>query len=163
MIQHARSGALPHAQPAISVTRLAAAGTQSMPVAPVPAAIVRVRPTQEVTSAQGLPNLPGISCATGATGLSMKLVVVPPGGAAVPHIHQGFETAIYCLSGRIETRYGPGLRQAIVSEPGDFLFIPAGVPHQPINLSATQPARAIVARNDPAEHESVVLYDPTVE
>jgi uncharacterized RmlC-like cupin family protein len=59
-------------------------------------------------SMQRLPNIPGVSAAaTGATALSMKLVVVPPGGAALPHAHQGFETAIYCLSGRVETRYGP--------------------------------------------------------
>lgn len=34
---------------------------------------------------------------------------------------------------------------------------------QPVNLSATEPARALVARNDPNEQESVVLYDPLAE
>jgi uncharacterized RmlC-like cupin family protein len=32
------------------------------------------------------------------------------------------------------------------------------VPHQPINLSDTEPAIAIVARNDPNEQEHVELY-----
>jgi uncharacterized RmlC-like cupin family protein len=32
------------------------------------------------------------------------------------------------------------------------------VPHQPVNLSTTEPAIAIVARNDPEEQEHVVLY-----
>lgn len=41
---------------------------------------------------------------------------------------------------------------------GDFLFIPADVPHQPINLSEQEPALAIVARNTPSEQESVVHY-----
>src|SRR5512147_687904 len=44
----------------------------------------------------------------GATGLSMNLVVIPPGGATEPHIHRGFETAVYLLKGRVETRFGSG-------------------------------------------------------
>ena len=43
---------------------------------------------------------------------------------------------------------------------GVFLFIPPGVPHQPINLSATQPALAIVARNDAREQEDMIVYEP---
>ena len=38
------------------------------------------------------------------------------------------------------------------------MFIPAGVPHQPRNVSTTEPARALVARNTPNEQESVVPY-----
>jgi len=37
------------------------------------------------------------------------------------------------------------------------------VPHQPVNLSTTEPAQALVARNDPNEQESVVVYDPASE
>jgi len=48
----------------------------------------------------------------------------------------------------------------VISETGDFLFIPAGVPHEAINLSTSEPARAIVARNDPAEQDNVVPYTP---
>jgi uncharacterized RmlC-like cupin family protein len=46
----------------------------------------------------------------------------------------------------------------VTSGPGEFLFIPPGVPHEAINCSATEPARAIVARNDPAEQDNVVPY-----
>lgn len=93
----------------------------------------------------------------------MSLVVIPPGGAAQPHMHRGYETAIYLLQGRVETRYGPGLRHSVIHEAGDFIFIPADVAHQPVNLSSTEPAKAIVARNDPNEQESVVVYDPATE
>jgi uncharacterized RmlC-like cupin family protein len=48
----------------------------------------------------------------------------------------------------------------VIHEAGDFIFIPANVPHQPVNLSDTEPAQAIVARNDPNEQESVEPYDP---
>ena len=127
---------------------------------PEPSRIVTVRPTEEVMTRQRLPNFVGISEATaGATGISMNLVVIPPGGAAEPHLHRGYETAIYILKGRVRTRYGPDLAQETINEAGDFMFIPAGVPHQPINLSDSEPAQAIVARNDPNEQESVVPYE----
>jgi uncharacterized RmlC-like cupin family protein len=75
-------------------------------------------------------------------------------------LHRGYETAIYLLQGRVETRYGPGLRQSVIHEAGDFIFIPADMPHQPVNLSDTEPVQAIVARTDPNEQESVEPYDP---
>jgi uncharacterized RmlC-like cupin family protein len=115
----------------------------------------------EALTRQRLPYFLGISAATaGSRGLSMHMVVIPPGGVAEPHRHQDFETAIYVLEGRVETRYGAGLRRAVISEAGDFLFIPPDVPHQAVNLSATEAARAIVARNDPNEQERVLPYDP---
>ena len=153
-----------HGNAAVSTPpRTSSAPTISRSAAPEPSpGVVRVRPAGDVLSKQRLPNRVGIVReTTGATGIAMNLVTVPPGGAAIPHFHQGFETAIYCLSGRIETRFGPGLRQSVICEPGDFLFIAPGVPHQPVNLSATEPATAIVARNDADEQESVVLYDPS--
>ena len=123
--------------------------------------VVTIRPSAETMTRQQLPYFVGIAGRTaGATSLSMNLVVIPPGGAAEPHIHRGFETAVYLLKGRVETRYGPGLRESVINEAGDFIYIPADVPHQPVNLSDTEPAHAIVARNDPNEQENVVLYDP---
>ena len=128
------------------------------------ATLVTVHPDREISTSQRLPYFVGISAITaGAKSLSMYLVVVPPGGHAEPHVHCGYETGIYVLEGRVETRYRPGLRQSVVTEAGDFLFIPPGVPHQPFNLSATTPARAIVARNQPDEHEQVLPYDPSNE
>ena len=132
--------------------------------APGQPGVVVVHVPTEIAARQRIPYFVGISAdSVGARGLSLQLVVIPPGGAAQPHRHRGYETAIYVLEGTVETRYGPGLRQSAVSGPGDFVFIAPDVPHQPINLSATEPARAIVARNDPNEQESVVPYDPAEE
>jgi uncharacterized RmlC-like cupin family protein len=122
--------------------------------------VVTVRPDREELTRQRLPYFVGISEATAGTkGLSMHMVVIPPGGVAAPHCHRDFETAIYLLEGQVETRYGPGLKQSVVNVAGDFLFIPPDLPHQAFNLSDTEPARAIVARNDPNEQENVVPYD----
>ncbi len=118
-----------------------------------------VIPDQEVATLQRLPYFLGVSGQTvGATGLSMHLVVIPPGAKAEPHMHVGYETAIYVLEGKVRTRWGVGLKNEVVSTAGQFLFIPAGVPHDALNLSATEPARAVVARNDPAEQDNVVPY-----
>jgi len=126
--------------------------------------LITIRPINTVNTKQQLPNFEGISAGTaGATGLCMHLVVIPPGGKAVPHFHNGYETALYILKGRAETRYGKGLKQSVINQEGDFLFIPANVPHQPVNLSDTEEVIAVVARNDPNEQESVVLYDPEAQ
>lgn len=125
------------------------------------AEIITVRPSAEELSRQQLPYFVGISQeSAGATGISVNMIVIPPGGAAQPHIHRGYETAIYILEGRVQTFYGPQLSQSTINVTGDFLFIPADLPHQPVNLSDSQPAWAIVARNDANEQESVVVYDP---
>jgi uncharacterized RmlC-like cupin family protein len=143
---------------------LMALEAESFPTDPQTTEIITVRPDAETLTRQRLPYFVGISEATaGAKGISMNLVVIPPGGAAEPHLHRDYETAIYLAKGRVETRYGQGLKQSVINETGDFIFIPPGVPHQPYNLSATEPAHAIVARNDPNEQENVVLYDPAAE
>jgi uncharacterized RmlC-like cupin family protein len=120
-----------------------------------------LRPDREVMTRQRLPYFIGISGETaGASGLSMHLVVIPPGARAEPHVHVGYETGIYVLEGRVLTRWGHALENEVVSEVGDFLFVPPGVPHEAINLSATEPARAVVARNDPAEQDKVEPFQP---
>ncbi len=120
-----------------------------------------IRPDPHAKERQHLDYFLGISGDTcGSTGLAMHLVVVPPGGKAVPHFHDGHETAIYQIEGLVETRYGDGLAESVVTEPGDFLFIPPGVPHQAVNLSDIEPAVAIIARNDAQEQERVVPYRP---
>jgi len=120
-----------------------------------------LRPDREVMTRQRLPYFIGISGETaGASGLSMHLVVIPPGARAEPHVHVGYETGIYVLEGRVLTRWGHALENEVVSEAGDFLFVPPGVPHEAINLSATEAARAVVARNDPAEQDKVEPFQP---
>jgi uncharacterized RmlC-like cupin family protein len=121
--------------------------------------VVIVRPANETMSRQRLPYYVGISKTTaGAKNISMNLIVIPPAGAAEPHLHKGYETAIYLLKGRVETRYGHNLEKSIISQEGDFILIKPDVPHQPVNLDTKEPALAIVARNDPNEQESVVHY-----
>jgi len=122
--------------------------------------VITIRPKNAHPTKQLLPNFEGVSAKTaGSTKLCMHLVIIPPGGKATPHYHNGYETALYIVKGRAETRYGPNLEHSSINEAGDFLFIPPNVPHQPINLSTTEEVIAVVARNDPNEQESVVVIE----
>jgi uncharacterized RmlC-like cupin family protein len=107
---------------------------------------------------QGLEVFSGISAETaGATGICIHLVIIPPGAAASAHLHQDHETAIYVLDGEAELWFGESLEGRLTSRAGDFLYIPAGMPHLPVNASTTEPCVVVLARTDPNEQESVVL------
>ena len=71
----------------------------------------------------------------GSTKLSMNVATIPPGGVAYAHIHVGFELMLYILEGRVRHEYGPGLKNSIDNEAGDFIYIEPGVPHEVFNLS----------------------------
>ena len=106
---------------------------------------------------QGLDYFSGVSAETaGSEGICMHLLVMPPGGKAKPHYHANHETAIFQLEGSTSFYHGPNLENLDVVNQGDFVYIPAGVPHQPFNPTE-KPAKALIARTDPKEQESVVL------
>jgi uncharacterized RmlC-like cupin family protein len=107
---------------------------------------------------QGLDVFAGISAESAdATGICLHLVVIPPGGKAHAHRHAGHETAIYILQGRAEMAYGEELEQRLAAGAGDFVYIPAGMPHLPTNPSDTEPCVGLLARTDPNEQESIEL------
>ena len=115
------------------------------------------RPHETYSGKQGLDYQAGISAeSAGASGICMHLLTIPPGTRAKAHLHQSHETAIYMLRGESEMFYGEGLREHIVLREGELLYIPAGVPHLPMNRTDS-PATAVIARTDPNEQESVVL------
>jgi uncharacterized RmlC-like cupin family protein len=116
---------------------------------------------------QGPNYTPGVSAETvGAERLWLGSVVLPPGGRTHAHVHAHHESAFYMLSGEeAELWTGDQLEVRAVARPGDFLFIPAGVPHVAVNRSASAPAVFVGARSDPNEQESVILrpeLDPNV-
>jgi uncharacterized RmlC-like cupin family protein len=123
------------------------------------------QPTCQVVSAtdgyqgkQGLSYGAAISAeSVGAKGICMHLVTIPPGGKANAHLHEGHETAMYVLSGEGGMWFGERLQQHVSVKAGEFLYIPAGVPHQPYNPSRSEATVAVLARTDPNEQESVTL------
>jgi uncharacterized RmlC-like cupin family protein len=117
-----------------------------------------VHPSKEFVGKQALSYTVGISAeSVGAQGIHLQLVTIPPGGRAKAHKHDGHEPAIYILSGESGMWYGERLEMNLFARAGDFVYIPAGTPHLPYNLSATESCVAVISRTDPNEQESVVL------
>ncbi len=108
---------------------------------------------------QGSHYAPGISAETvGSEVLWFGIVTLPPGLRTKAHIHAAHETAFYYLSGEeVELWTGDRLQHCEKAHPGDYLFIPAGVPQVAVNRG-TIPAVFVGARNEPTAQESVVMH-----
>jgi uncharacterized RmlC-like cupin family protein len=106
---------------------------------------------------QGFRYTAGISAETAGTqGICMMLLTIAPGDRARAHLHENHETAIYVISGKSVMWYGERLENRVEANAGDMVYIPAGMPHLPANVSDA-PCVAVIARTDPNEQESVVL------
>lgn len=117
-----------------------------------------VRASDAHTSAQGSRYAPGVSSeTTGAASLFLGLITLAPGQRTRAHVHAHHESAHYMLSGdEVELWTGPKLQRRDVARPGDFLFIPAGLPHVAVNRGRA-PAVFVGARNDASLQESAHL------
>jgi len=94
-----------------------------------------------------------------ARALSMNVATIPPGGVAYAHIHVDFEVMLYILKGRVRHEYGPGCRNVVENEAGDFIFIEPGVPHEVFNMSDIEEVVAVVARSSADEWDNIIDYD----
>lgn len=118
-----------------------------------------VRNQEAFVGKQGLDYFGGVSAETcGSQAICMHMLIMPPGAKAKAHFHEAHETAIYMLEGVTEFLHGANLEYCDRVSAGDFIYIPAGVPHQPYNPTDER-AVAIIARTDPNEQESVVLLE----
>ena len=116
-----------------------------------------IRPESSYAGLQGLNYFGGVSAQNvGAQALCMHLLKMPAGARAKAHLHDSHETAIYLISGKVAMWYGPELEHHLEMKAGEFLYIPAGVPHLPYNPFAEE-AVAVLSRTDPNEQESVRL------
>jgi uncharacterized RmlC-like cupin family protein len=117
-----------------------------------------LRGSEPYVSKQGTTYTPGISIETvGARNLFLGLVTLPPGERTRAHVHEHHESAFYVLSGdEIELWSGDDLERCDVARAGDFLYIPANVPHVAVNRCAS-PAVFLGARDEPTAQESVVM------
>jgi uncharacterized RmlC-like cupin family protein len=117
---------------------------------------VLVQAAQAAEGTTGMTYAAGISSATaGASGLCLQLASLRPGARARAHQHDRHESAAYVIEGRMVLWSGERLEHQLVAGPGDFIYIPPGVPHLVMNGSDTEPAVAVLARNDGHEQEDV--------
>jgi uncharacterized RmlC-like cupin family protein len=75
------------------------------------------------------------------------LFEVAPGGRTGIHHHGEQQTIAYVLSGFCEVRWGEKGEYATTARTGDFLHVPAFVPHMEVNLSNSQSFRWVVVRS----------------
>jgi uncharacterized RmlC-like cupin family protein len=116
-----------------------------------------VRSGEAYDGKQGLTYLQGLTGDTvGSRGICMTVVVLPDGARARTHLHRGIETAVYVIEGRAEMYHGPRLDEHAVVGPGDYVYIPADVPHLVMNRSGAQ-ATALVAHTAAGDQDGIVL------
>ena len=94
--------------------------------------------------------------------LSMKVATIAPGGVIPAHVHVDFETMIYLLQGHVRHEYGEGCQLTMENSAGDLIYIEPGVPHEVFNLSASEPAVAVIARSAADEWERTIPYDRSI-
>ena len=75
------------------------------------------------------------------------LFMVMPGARTGIHHHGEQQTIAYVLSGICEVRWGEQGEFAAVARAGDFIHVPAFVPHMEINPSETEAFHWVVVRS----------------
>src|SRR5437764_14940118 len=83
----------------------------------------------------------------GAQNIYMGLFRVPPAARSRPHYHEGCESAVFMLSGSLRVKWGDHLEQELVLEPGDLVYVPPRETHLLENISDSDPAEYVVARD----------------
>ena len=93
-----------------------------------------------------------ISQATAGThNIYMGVFRVPAGARSRPHYHANCESAVYMLSGRLLVRWGEHLEESVELQHGDLVYVPPRETHILENLSDSDPAEYVVARDAPTE------------
>ncbi len=106
---------------------------------------------------QGFTYLTGLTGATvGARGLCMTVLTLPDGARAKTHLHQGIETGAYIIEGAAEMYFGERLEQHLTARAGEYIYIPADMPHLVLNRSGA-PCVALVAHSAADDQAGIVL------
>jgi uncharacterized RmlC-like cupin family protein len=75
------------------------------------------------------------------------LFLVEPGASTGIHHHGEQHTIVYVLSGSSYVRWGKRGENNATIQAGDFLYVPARLPHQEINHSSEVPFQWVVVRS----------------
>ena len=106
---------------------------------------------------QGFTYLAGLTATTaGSRALCMTLLTLPDGARAKTHLHQAIETAAYIIEGEIEMYFGERLQEVLHARSGEYVYVPANMPHLVINRSGA-PCRALVAHSAADDQAGIVL------
>lgn len=126
-------------------------------VAPNSGGVTTIRSNAPIITRQQVQIYPGITKdSAGSTQISMNRIILPPGMKGLRHMHKDAETVIYVMEGNSRTLIGEQGEIAVDNKAGDFIFIPANVWHQPMNVSKKRVV-AIEVRADADDQQNVIL------
>jgi uncharacterized RmlC-like cupin family protein len=119
--------------------------------------VIKPGPDREVP--RGVVGGAEISQATaGAQNIYMAQFRVPAGAQSRPHYHENCESAVYMLTGSLLVKWGDRLEHEVVLEPGDLVYVPPRETHVLENVSLSEPAEYVVARDSPLEDAVIVPW-----
>lgn len=106
---------------------------------------------------QGLTYLAGLTGASaGSHAICMTVLTLPPGRKAKTHLHRGIETAAYVIEGEAVMTWGDRLEERLVARAGDYVYVPADMPHRVMNLSGAD-CVAVVAHTAADDQAGIVM------
>lgn len=113
--------------------------------------------TSDYVGKQGLTYNTGISGETaGARAVCLTSLTIPVGARAKVHYHEGIETVAYIIEGELVIWYGERCERRALIKAGEYLYIPANVPHAPEN-AGDRPCRVVVAHSAGNDQEGIVM------
>jgi len=88
---------------------------------------------------------------TGSRSLWAGTNRIEGGSQTGPHHHGDLESIIFVVYGNALMRWGDRLEFITKAGPGDFLQVPAWLPHQELNASETEELHCVLVRSAPEE------------
>ena len=112
----------------------------------------------ETSQTSGALRLSAISAMQGINSqLWAGMFIVEPSAKTGIHHHGEQDTVVYVLEGKAQVRWGERGEFSRSVAAGNFLHVPAWLPHQEQNPSANEPFRWVVVRSTP---EPIVVNLP---
>jgi uncharacterized RmlC-like cupin family protein len=106
---------------------------------------------------QGFTYLTGLTGATaGSRALCMTLLTLPDGARAKTHLHRDIETGAYVIDGEVEMYFGERLEHLVRAQTGEYVFVPADMPHLVLNRSGA-PCRTLVVHSAADDQAGIEL------
>lgn len=106
---------------------------------------------------QGFTYLTGLTGVTaGSRALCMTVLTLPDGARAKTHLHRGIETGAYIIDGEAEMYFGDRLEQRLSAKAGEYVYVPADMPHLVLNRSGA-PCIVLVAHSAADDQAGIEL------
>lgn len=152
--------AMARAEPTATTYRPAqpATGSSKTTVEPGGLGAIKVEPLTPTVIPLGLNRYMGVTANNaGSKQLSMSRIVLPAGARGPRNMHRNAETVIMVVQGPFTTLIGEKGEKTIISQTGEFLYIPGNVWHQWVNPDKGRTSIIVEARTDANDTNNVQI------